>query len=138
MHAGYTARRTKAPAACEVLIVEDDNISRRVLHTILAQLGFGHIDMEDNGEAAVSAAAAKRYDLIFMDLRLPVLDGLSAARRIMADCEGQRPVMIAVTTNTLPEIKQQCMAAGMADYIIKPYYKATLVEVLDHYFPVVL
>ncbi|MCZ8523299.1 MULTISPECIES: response regulator [Paenibacillus] len=138
MHTGFTEHRIQAASACEVLIVEDDNISRRVLSTILAQLGFSRIDMEENGEAAAQAAAGKRYDLIFMDLRLPVMDGLTAARQIMKVRADDPPVMIAVTTNTLPEIKEQCLAAGMAGYIVKPYYKATLVEELQPFLPVTM
>ncbi len=74
-----------------------------------------------NGAEVIAALRRRPYDLILMDLRMPEVDGLEATRRIRADISAAQPYIIAVTANATVQDRQRCMAAGMDDYIRKPY-----------------
>lgn len=105
------------------LIVEDNTINQRVLSSMLSRLHL-QVDVADNGEKALALLTAPhnfRYDLIFMDCQMPVMDGFEATRRIRAStlAESDAPV-IAVTANAMSGDEQRCLEAGMNDYLSKP------------------
>jgi PAS domain S-box-containing protein len=116
-----------------VLVVEDNVTNQQVALGILAKLGL-RADAVANGEEALSVLAVTPYDLVLMDIQMPVMDGLKATRRIRAAGlsarDGAIPV-IAMTAHALPGDREKCLEAGMDDYIPKPVTARALAEVLD-------
>ena len=105
------------------LLVADDNaINQMVALMLLNRLGYA-ADVAGNGVEALKALDSKVYDLIFLDVRMPEMDGYEAARRICArwsDDAAGRPKMIAMTGNAMQGERERCLEAGMDDYISKP------------------
>ncbi|WP_430462668.1 7TM diverse intracellular signaling domain-containing protein [Thalassolituus sp. LLYu03] len=105
------------------LIVEDNTINQRVLNSMLNRLHL-QVDVADNGEKALEILEAKRsfrYDLIFMDCQMPVMDGFEATHRIRSGNLSERDApIIAVTANAMSGDEQRCLDAGMNDYLSKP------------------
>jgi PAS domain S-box-containing protein len=102
----------------KLLVVEDNPVNQKLLLLILAQLGFTP-DVAENGNQALEAVARAKYDLIFMDLHMPQMDGLEATRKIRA-LEMDQPKIIAMTADALAGDREKCLDAGMDDYIRKP------------------
>jgi CheY-like chemotaxis protein len=107
-----------------ILLVDDNNINLFLAQTILSKW---HADVTSavNGEEAIKAVARDRYDLILMDLQMPVLDGFEATRIIRSDIKNNTPI-IAFTANALNSEKEMCMSIGMNDYLTKPIQPETL------------
>ncbi|WP_054958065.1 ATP-binding protein [Paenibacillus dakarensis] len=123
-----------------VLVVEDQPISRQVIIMLLRKLGIQHIDSVGNGEEAVQAVTEKNYALIFMDHMMPKISGLEAAKRIREleremQCGHAR--IIALTGLDGEYIREQCLNAGMDDYILKPVSLQSLSELLQKWLPAV-
>lgn len=102
----------------EILVAEDTVISQKVILKILSKLGYKP-GLAENGLRAVEEARQKQYDIILMDMQMPEMDGLEASRVIRQTLENQ-PVIIALTANTMQGDQQECLNAGMSDYISKP------------------
>ncbi|MEM5432457.1 response regulator [Cupriavidus oxalaticus] len=102
-----------------VLLVEDNEINREVAVHLLQQAGITP-DTADNGRAALERLATQAYDLVLMDMQMPVMDGVEATRRIRADARLAALPVVAMTANALPEDRERCLAAGMDDHIAKP------------------
>lgn len=103
-----------------ILVVDDNDINRLVLGSMLERFNYVP-DEAENGEVAVEMARAKRYDLIFMDCAMPVLDGMSATKIIKQEGLLSRSGrVVAVTANTTAEDKISCSQAGMSDFLSKP------------------
>jgi CheY-like chemotaxis protein len=102
-----------------VLVAEDNEINRQVALEVLRGAGLA-VDLAVNGQAAVERARSQRYDLILMDLRMPVMDGLEATRAIRALPEGGNTPILAITAYTEQEWRGACEEAGMNDFITKP------------------
>jgi two-component system, cell cycle response regulator DivK len=103
-----------------ILVVEDQEDNRRILRDLLSSADYDIIEAED-GEAALAAAAAKRPDLILMDIQLPIMDGYEATRRIKADPILKNVPIIAVTSYALSGDEDKARAAGCDDFVPKPY-----------------
>jgi CheY-like chemotaxis protein len=119
-------RRT---GALRLLIAEDNPVNQRVASRMLHRLGY-HADVVENGRLAVDAAERERYDVIFMDVQMPELDGLEATRRIRAR-SGRSPWIVALTAHALEDDRRQCLAAGMNDFLSKPVQLAELTAALE-------
>ncbi|GFD68793.1 ATP-binding protein [Alteromonas sp. KUL106] len=103
-----------------ILVVDDNDINRLVLGSMLERFNYVP-DEAENGEVAVEMARAKRYDLIFMDCAMPVLDGMSATKIIKQEGLLSRfGRVVAVTANTTAQDKISCSQAGMSDFLSKP------------------
>lgn len=104
----------------KMLVVEDNTINQKVAMRVLLQFGY-QTDLAINGREALEAVERKPYDIVFMDMQMPEMDGLEATRRM---CEmipaPDRPYIIAMTANAMKEDSDQCLAAGMDDYLSKP------------------
>jgi PAS domain S-box-containing protein len=114
------------------LIVEDNLVNQEMARTMLDMLGF-HVVTASNGREGVDAAASDpALTLIFMDCQMPVMDGLSAARAIRA-AEGNGPhvPIVALTGNAMPGDREACVAAGMDDYLAKPFSLTALRAMVD-------
>jgi CheY-like chemotaxis protein len=116
-----------------ILCAEDNPYGRVVMNTILTELGH-RADFVDNGEAAVNAVAGGGYDVVLMDITLPLVDGLEAARRIRALPGGAaRTPIVGVSGRTEPGDEAAARAAGMNFYFTKPVSPARLVEALSKF-----
>ncbi len=111
-----------------VLLVEDNLINQRVAQHLLARLGVTP-DVAVNGLDAVEHVESTAYDLVLMDIMMPVMDGLEATRRIRAR-EAPQPRIVAVTANAMPGDRERCLAAGVDDYLAKPVQLDGLARVL--------
>ena len=87
---------------------------------IFEKIGY-KIDFADNGQIAVDKIDEKNYDLIFMDIQMPVMDGLQATRMIIEKLGENAPPIIAMTANVLSENETECREAGMKDFLSKPF-----------------
>ncbi len=102
-----------------ILVAEDNLINQQVILYILQKLGYEPRIVE-NGQEAVSAAGDNPFDIIFMDLQMPEMDGLEATRLIRNTSLRTQPVIIALTANTMEGDEEECLNSGMNDYIGKP------------------
>jgi CheY-like chemotaxis protein/nitrogen-specific signal transduction histidine kinase len=126
-----TATRHEAPAApgrpglpehCHVLVVEDNATNQQVARQMLARLGI-RASVAGNGAEALEILRRLPYDLVLMDCQMPVMDGFAATRQIRGGAAGTANVglpIIAMTANAFAEDREQCLAAGMDDYLAKP------------------
>ncbi len=103
-----------------ILVVEDNEDNRRILLYRLKKIGEFDIVEADNGEVAVAAVEAEPPDLIFMDLKMPVMDGWEATRRIRALEIGREIPIIALTAQAMAGDEQKALANGCTDYLAKP------------------
>jgi CheY-like chemotaxis protein len=124
------ARPAEAARSLKVLLAEDNQINAVLATTLIRRAGH-KVDVAPNGEEAVRSAAAGDYDVIFMDMHMPVMDGLEASRRIraLASSAGKLPI-IALTANATATDRQRCMAAGMNDFLSKPFEASDLNRML--------
>ncbi|MBL8092599.1 MAG: GAF domain-containing protein [Anaerolineales bacterium] len=103
-----------------VLLVEDNEINQKLALLMLEKLDYT-AELAVNGREALAAVASQCYDVVLMDMQMPVLDGLSATRRIRQELpDEQQPYIIALTANAMPGDRQACLDAGMNDYLSKP------------------
>jgi signal transduction histidine kinase/CheY-like chemotaxis protein len=120
---------TTPAANLRLLIAEDNPVNQRVASRMLQRLGYA-ADVVENGRLAVEAVDRQRYDVIFMDVQMPELDGLEATRRIRAR-PGPPPWIVALTAHALDGDRRQCLAAGMNDFLSKPVQLQELTAALD-------
>ncbi|MBJ6609611.1 MAG: response regulator [Candidatus Thiothrix moscowensis] len=103
-----------------ILLAEDNPINQIVATSILDEMAY-KAEIAENGRQAVDALRKKPYDVIFMDMQMPEMDGLEATRTIRAEFPPDRqPIIIAMTANAMEGDRQECLDAGMNDYISKP------------------
>lgn len=113
-----------------ILLVEDNRVNQRVAVKMLEKLGY-KTDVAVNGAEAVEKVLATPYDVVFMDIQMPVLDGLDATRQIRTSAlVGEQPWIIAMTAEALNDDEARCRAAGMNDYVTKPVTIETLANAL--------
>lgn len=115
-----------APAAApgaRILLVEDNPINALLARALLTREGC-RVDQAGGGEEALAALSVGDYDLILMDMRMPGMSGLEAARRVRE--QGVRTPMVALTANAFEEDRHACLAAGMDDFLVKPLSPDTL------------
>ncbi|MBN8505903.1 MAG: response regulator [Burkholderiales bacterium] len=111
-----------------ILLAEDNLVNQKLALRLLGQMGYT-ADVVGNGQLAVEAVAGQTYDLVLMDVQMPEMDGLEAARRL--NQLPSRPRIVAMTANAMQGDREECLAAGMDDYITKPIRVEALVEALQ-------
>ena len=123
----------KFPHSMRILVAEDNLFNQKVILAILKKLNFP-ADIAENGREAVAVLREKNYDLVFMDMQMPEMDGLEAARIIRDPNSGvlnpQVPI-VAMTANVTKEDQRKCLDAGMNDYIAKPIDTDKLLSVIN-------
>ncbi|MGI2904052.1 response regulator [Tolypothrix sp. VBCCA 56010] len=116
-----------------ILLVEDIALNQKVAIQMLQRLGY-RADVANNGFEALAALRRQSYDLVFMDVQMPEMDGLEATRRICEEwSQCDRPWIIATTAHAMQGDKEQCLSAGMNDYISKPIRVEALIQSLENY-----
>ena len=112
-------------------MAEDDAISRLIVQAQLEAKGF-RVDAVENGRQAVEAVAEEEYDLVFMDCQMPVLDGYRATGEIRRLEGGEKHTpIVAFTAHAVPGDREKCLAAGMDDYLAKPYTSDEMEAILE-------
>jgi CheY-like chemotaxis protein len=121
-----------AQRGLKILCAEDNPYGRVVMNTILNELGH-RTDFAESGEAAVRAVKRGGYDVVLMDVTLPVLDGIAATRAIRAlpGIAGRIPI-IGISGKSEASDESAARAAGMTDYLVKPVSPARLAAVISH------
>ncbi|MDJ0703279.1 MAG: response regulator, partial [Leptolyngbyaceae cyanobacterium MO_188.B28] len=114
-----------------ILVAEDNVVNRKIALKLLAKFGYSG-DAVENGLEVLESLERQAYDVILMDVQMPVMDGLEATQKIIDHWGEQRPWIIAMTANAMPEDKQACLAIGMDDYISKPFSLKDLQAILDN------
>ncbi|KXB29003.1 hypothetical protein AT959_19475 [Dechloromonas denitrificans] len=115
-----------------ILLAEDDPINCEIAGELLSSAGL-QVETAENGMAAVDLFEKAYFDLILMDVQMPVMNGLDATRRIRALPGGGEIPIVALTANAFSEDKEQCFAAGMSDFLAKPVDPDTLYQMLGKY-----
>jgi CheY-like chemotaxis protein len=123
-------------AHLKILLAEDNDINQKVAIAMFNRLGY-HADISANGLEALDALERQHYDLIFMDVQMPEMDGLTATEKIRAKYDGSAhsPIIIAMTANAMQEDREKCLAAGMDDYISKPVKLEVIRNSIEKWFP---
>ena len=119
-----------------VLLVEDNVVNQKVALGMLRKLGVESVEVVDNGADAVRVVAKQHYDVVFMDVQMPVMDGYEATRRIREHEEKHKAaamLIVAMTAHSMEGDRELCLAAGMNDYISKPIQKADIKTILAKY-----
>ncbi|MDD4347792.1 MAG: ATP-binding protein [Opitutales bacterium] len=108
------------PSRMEILLVEDNVTNRKVAQIMLKKIGY-HCDMASNGEEAIAKVTAKVYDLVLMDVQMPVMDGIQATREICRLVpESSRPRILALTAGAMKGDREAAIEAGMNGFLAKP------------------
>lgn len=116
--------KNKLDDTLSILYVEDNPVNQKLIQMMLANLGFD-IDIAENGKDAVEMASHNYYNIIFMDIQMPEMDGIEATRKIVSN-SGPRPIIIAITANLGEVDKPKCFEAGMNDFLHKPVQQEEL------------
>ena len=127
-----TAQACPALQGARVLLVEDNELNQQVARELLEEAGV-QVDVAANGQEGVDLACSKPYDLVLMDMQMPVLDGLEATQQLRAEPRLARLPIVAMTANALDADRQRCLDAGMNDHLAKPIAPARLWETLQRW-----
>jgi CheY-like chemotaxis protein len=119
------------PSGFQIMLVDDNLVNQVLSGTILKKLGHT-VALANHGQEALDLFAQQPWDVIFMDMQMPVMDGLEATRAIRAlELPGQHTPIVAMTANAMESDRQLCLEAGMDDYLSKPFKFAHLQDILE-------
>jgi osomolarity two-component system sensor histidine kinase NIK1 len=123
-------------SSVRILLVEDNEVNRTIATKLLEKRGHVVIAVE-NGLLAVEATASEHFDLVLMDVQMPVMDGLTATAEIRnrEHTTGLHLPIVAVTAHALDQDRQRCMSAGMDGYLTKPIRSSDLYDAVTRYAP---
>ncbi|MBN1446584.1 MAG: response regulator [Bacteroidetes bacterium] len=130
---GRLDRRLAEKIPLRILIAEDNPVNQKLVVRLFQQMGY-RVDVAANGLEVLDALGRQPYDMIFMDIQMPEMDGIEATERIQSDFPlDRRPVIVAVTANALESDRKRCLDAGMHDYISKPVRIETIQEAIRYW-----
>ena len=112
-----------------ILVAEDNPVNQKWIKKILSKIGY-ECEIAENGKVVLEIVGHEHFDLIFMDVQMPEMDGLEASRMIRVCLETQ-PVIIAMTANVMQGDRKECIQSGMNDYISKPVELNVLLKILE-------
>eukprot|EP01111_Echinosteliopsis_oligospora_P015177 TRINITY_DN5908_c0_g1_i2.p1 TRINITY_DN5908_c0_g1~~TRINITY_DN5908_c0_g1_i2.p1 ORF type:complete len:820 (+),score=168.54 TRINITY_DN5908_c0_g1_i2:193-2652(+) len=117
----------------KILVAEDNLVNQRVINLMMQRMGYS-IDIAPDGAVAMEKIRGTKYDLVFMDVQMPNVDGLEATRLILENKPVDLPVIVAMTAHALEGDREKCLAAGMVDYISKPITRIAVRDVIVKWF----
>lgn len=123
------------PIRARVLLVEDNPVNQLVAKGMLVKLGC-QVLLATQGAEALARLEQETVDMVLMDCNMPVMDGYEATRRIRQDGRWPTLPIVALTANAMPEERERCRAAGMNDYLAKPFRREELLALVDHWVPI--
>jgi CheY-like chemotaxis protein len=116
-----------------ILIAEDNPINQKVIERMVQKLGYP-VDLVATGSEAIDALSRRSYGLVFMDCQMPEVDGFEACREIRKrQLTGPRVPIVAITANAMKGDRERCLAAGMDDYVSKPFKQDDLRTMIDRW-----
>ncbi|KPM60039.1 histidine kinase [Pseudomonas putida] len=118
-----------------ILLVEDNPVNQLVAKGMLVKLGC-QVQLATQGAEALELLEQDEFDLVLMDCNMPVMDGYEASRRIRQSGRWPDLPIVALTANAMPEERERCRAAGMNDYLAKPFRREELLALVEHWVPV--
>jgi hypothetical protein len=127
--------RAQDALSLRILVADDDELSRRLMRVILTQAGH-QVELAANGREALEAVKHNKFDIVFMDLHMPDMDGVEASRQIRAwEKDDSHTFIVALTASYLPEVGQELFEAGMDNYISKPFQVEQIQRLLRYSNP---
>jgi two-component system, sensor histidine kinase SagS len=134
-HPELLLRDQASPRRARILLVEDNPVNQLVAKGMLSKLGCDVV-VSGHGGDALEQLEQHTFDLVLMDCNMPVMDGYEASRQIRQSGRWPQLPIIALTANAMPEERERCRAAGMSDYLAKPFRREELISLLDQWLPV--
>jgi CheY-like chemotaxis protein len=132
---GSQAAMATPVSSLRILVAEDNRVNQMVAKMLLSKLGH-RVDVVANGIEAVEAVRTLPYDLVFMDMQMPEMDGLDATRAIRSLDDGKSTIsIVAMTANALKSDEERCLDAGMNGFVLKPVEKDKLSAMIASMFP---
>jgi signal transduction histidine kinase/CheY-like chemotaxis protein len=126
---------TSEQGRARILLVEDNPVNQLVAKGMLAKLGC-QVQLATQGAEALAWLEQEDFDLVLMDCNMPVMDGYEASRRIRQSGRWPDLPIVALTANAMPEERERCRAAGMNDYLAKPFRREELLALVEHWVPI--
>jgi signal transduction histidine kinase/ActR/RegA family two-component response regulator len=116
----------------KILVAEDNNINQAIAQKLFQKLGYS-IDLAKDGIEAITAVQKNNYDMVFMDMQMPNMDGVTATKAIIKEQPENHPYIVAMTANVLPQDRQKCFEAGMEDFVGKPVNIDHIIKAIEDY-----
>jgi signal transduction histidine kinase/CheY-like chemotaxis protein len=131
--ASVTSPTGATPQSVRILVVEDNQVNQKVVTAVLRKRGF-YIELANDGQEALNKLEkSAAFDLVLMDVQMPVLDGLEATRIIRKEARWKLLPIIAMTAHAMNGDKERCLEAGMSGYISKPVHPSLLLSTVDEF-----
>jgi signal transduction histidine kinase len=132
-HLAASSTSNASGSPVRILVVEDNHVNQKVVTAVLRKRGFS-IELANDGQEALNKLAQSvEFDLVLMDVQMPVLDGLEATRMIRKEPRWSRLPIIAMTAHAMNGDKERCLEAGMNGYISKPVHPSLLLSTVDEF-----
>ncbi len=125
---------TRELPVMDILVVEDHPVNQALALNLLGKWGH-QLTLAQNGQDALDQLAVHRFDLVLMDMQMPVMGGIEAVQRFRAQETGPRTPIVAMTANAMEGDRETCLAAGMDDYLSKPMRSAELLAIIERFAP---
>ena len=122
------------PQDIRILVVDDMSTMRRIIKTILNQLGYSNIEEAENGKQALGKLKKEKFDFVITDWNMPEMDGLELVKQIRADDELKSLPVLMVTAEAKKENVMEALKAGVNNYIVKPFTPEVLKEKMEKIF----
>ncbi len=122
------------PSDIRILVVDDMSTMRRIIRTILNQLGYTNIDEAENGKQALAKLKSEKFDFVITDWNMPEMDGLTLVKEIRNDPELKHLPVLMVTAEAKKENVLEALKAGVNNYIVKPFTPEVLKEKMEKIF----
>jgi len=122
------------PPDIRILVVDDMSTMRRIIKTILGQLGYTNVDEAENGKQALAKLKKEKFDFLITDWNMPEMDGLSLVKAVREDEELKNLPILMVTAEAKKENVMEALKAGVNNYIVKPFTPEVLKEKMEKIF----
>ncbi len=122
------------PSDIKILVVDDMSTMRRIIRTILNQLGYSNIEEAENGKQALARLQKEKFDFVITDWNMPEMDGLQLVKEIRADENLKSLPVLMVTAEAKKENVMEALKAGVNNYIVKPFTPEVLKEKMEKIF----